>query len=127
MRGAVIMNDIKKPFNGLRDSIWKGEIKDSLGRTLLLRNSNMIESFRLSAIVANMTEGGGEKSGFCNSTCSLMLKVASIDGVILPPPLSSITFEANLNKIGEEGLIALLNHAQENGETEKEEIDTTKK
>ena len=112
----------EKKNSQLTDTIWKGEITDSKGRILKLRNPSLWDEYGLCKIMGKDSE---------NSQCLMMgeflIKVAAIDNVILGTPTSYNEFSANLSKLGHEGLNALLEHAQKNIGTQAEAKEEIKK
>lgn len=102
------------------ETIWKGEIKDSKGRTLRLRNPTLWDEYLLCKVI-----GKDSENQQCLWMGEMLIKVASIDNAVLATPTSYNEFSASLALLGHEGLNALVAHAQEKMTTsdgEKEEI-----
>ncbi|WP_149312374.1 hypothetical protein [Methylobacterium sp. P1-11] len=83
-------------------------VRDSRGRNLGLRELTVLDQMRL------LRRLGGENSPFF-SFCMRLARVASIDGDTVHLPQTDIAFEALAQRLGEEGITALVIHEMSGG------------
>lgn len=91
-------------------------VRDSRGRTIGLRELSVLDQMRL------LRRLGGENSPFF-TFCMRLARVASIDGDRVNIPHSDLMFEALADRLGEEGITALVMH-ETGGSADDEAEDT---
>lgn len=89
-------------------------VRDSRGRTIGLRELTVLDQMRL------LRRLGGENSPFF-SFCMRLARVASIDGDPVQIPETDLRFEALAQRLGEEGVTALVVHEMSGGADDETE------
>lgn len=115
-----------KPTESLLSNPYDGkEIKDKNGRLIRLKKPNALERYDMfSAMEVDA------KNPMCLSFAIPLLHVFSIDGMIMAPPKSIREFRANLARLDDEGLEAIMefmNSISENASSEQEQKEILKK
>ncbi len=80
-----------------------GEVRDGLGRRLLLRRLNALDRLRLFKAVGPALSENAAYLGMA----MLAVSVAAVDDVPLPMPASEAQLEALVSRLGDEGLEAV--------------------
>ncbi|HEV2917555.1 MAG TPA: hypothetical protein VGW78_07480 [Candidatus Babeliales bacterium] len=108
---------LSNPFDGK-------EIMDKGGRKIRLRKPNILDRYDLFSALED-----DAKNPMCLSYALPMLHVMSIDGVIMESARSIKEFRANLVRLADEGLEAVLEYLNEvnANSIEQEETDKAKK
>lgn len=116
---------MKKPSEQILENEYDGKlIEDSKGRILTLRKPNILDTYDLMSAL-----GDDAKSQACMQMAMKVLYVAKIDDVLIQSPKSYAEFRATLQRIGSEGIVALMDFMTSFEETpsEKEQIEKAKK
>lgn len=98
------------------------EIKDSAGRSLVLRKPNILDNYYLRK---SMGEDSNNQSLL--NMMIWVIYVAKIDGQILESPKTYQECLVALKRLGEEGIAAVIKEMDESAVSEKEAIDNIKK
>jgi len=98
------------------------EIKDELGRTIILRKPNVMDQYYL-----NKSLGEDAKNPTCYSMMLPIIYVAKIDNQVIERPLSYQECLASLQRLGNEGITAIAEAINESLTPQKEQIENIKK
>lgn len=94
--------------SAVADAAASLSLHDSRGRTIVLRELTVLDQMRLLRML------GGENSPYF-SFCMRLARVASIDGDPIAIPQKAVTFEHLAQRLGEEGVTALVVHEMGGG------------
>lgn len=114
-----------KPSERVLSNPYDGkEIIDKSGRKIKLRKPNIIDRYDLMSALED-----DAKNPMCLSYAMPLLHVLAIDDIALESPRSIRDFRANLKRLADEGLEAVLEYMNnvEDTSSEKEQIEAAKK
>ena len=117
--------EVKKPSEKVIESSLDGkEVVDSLGRKIVLRKPDILDTYDLFSAIGEDT-----KNPACLMMAMKCLYVATIDGHVVECPKSYAQFRATLKRVGDEGISTIDDALMSlmDIKTEKEAIEKVKK
>jgi hypothetical protein len=118
------MSEIKKPSEQVLSNPYDGkEIIDKSNRKIRLRKPNILDRYDLMSAL-----GDDAKNPMCLSYALPLLHVFSIDGSIVESARSIREFRANLARLGDDGVEAVIEYInKQDSSSDQEQKEKAKK